>query len=218
MKTHPHLVSIVALLALALCSRATEPAGDLKSALPAPEFYVKHRQALNLTAEQGSGLQAVLDTQKREFRPAEAEVTARSRELSAAVEDTSLPAAEVTRKLQALLQAENRAKEIRFDASLAARRLLTPEQWAKANSLAASASARSAAPAAAGVPEATREDLRKKLEQVRALALEVFPDGPSAEYRNAFQRLQAAVRAGQTEEARKLFDEVIADLEKRRKR
>lgn len=220
MKTKSQVLVLLVLLALAvLASRAAEDAAGLKSVLPPPEFYTRHKDSLNLTQAQGQSLREVLDTMNRDFRAAQADLTARSRELEAAVENASLPADEVTRKLHALLQAENRAKEIRFNASLAARRLLTDEQWQKTRTLAAAAAPpRARTGPTADMAEEARMALQQKLERVRALSSEVFPDGPSPEFRRRFEELKNKVRSGQTADADKLFDQLIAELEKRQKR
>lgn len=214
------LSRFLALLALGTLAvlplRAADDHAGLKSVLPPPEFYVRHKESLDLTSTQGQSLRELLDTMNRDFRAAEADLTARSRELQAAVEDKSLPADAVKQKLQALLQAENRAKEIRFHASLAARRLLTPEQWERARALADSAPSRARTGPAANLPEEVRAPLQKKLERVRALAREAFPGVPPPEFRRRMNELQNRVRSGQAADADKIFDQLIADLEKRR--
>ncbi len=211
-----HLTTLLALLALAVLPVRAQDGAGLKSILPPPEFYTRHKDALNLTSEQGRALREVLNGLHREFTPAESNLTVATRELETAVADATRPAAEVTRKVEALLQAENRAKIVRFNASLAARRLLTDEQWAKARTLAAAAPTRPRTGPASNLPEDSRAALKAKLDRVRALAGEVFPDGPPPEMRRRFAALPDKVRSGQTAEAEKLFDQLIADLEKRR--
>ena len=210
------LAIVVWLTLAASLSRAADDNATLKSVLPPPEFYVRHKEALNLTPAQGQSLREVLGTMNREFSIAQSNLTLHSRELGAAVEDKSLPADAVKQKLQALLQAENRAKEIRFDASLAARRLLTPEQWEKARLLTNAAPSRLRTGPAANLPEEVRAPLQKKLERVRALAREAFPSGPPPDFRRRLNEVQTQVRNGQVEAADKLFDQLIAEMEKRR--
>ena len=207
------LLAFCALTTLPL--RAAEDAG-LKSVLPPPEFYSRQAEALQLTAEQQRSLRELFAGMNREFAVAQSNLTLRSRELEAAVQDTSLPADEVTRQFQALLQAENCAKELRFHASLAARRLLTPEQWERARALADSAPSRARTGPAANLPEEVRAPLQKKLERVRARAREAFPGGPPPAFRRRMNELQNRVRSGQAADADKIFDQLIADLEKRR--
>lgn len=206
------LLAFCALAALPL--RAAEDAG-LQSVLPPPEFYSRQAETLQLTPEQQRSLRELFAGMNREFAVAQSNLTHRSRELEAAVQNTTLPAAEVAGRFQALLQAENRAKEIRFHASLVARRLLTEEQWQKARSL-ADAAARTRPNPAANSPDDVRAPLQKKLERIRALVAEVYPNGPPTELRARFTGLHSQVRASQSADADKLFDQFVADLEKLR--
>ena len=207
---------ILLVLAMAPLARAAEPPGDLKNALPTPEFYVKHRKALGFTDAQAETLRKTIETMNRDFFAADAEMTARARELQAAVEDGTQPPEAVAQRLDALLQSENRAKAVRFGASLAARRMLTPEQWEQARALMTPAPVRARGGPASSLPEDARVTLQKKLERVRALTGEVFPAGPPPDFRRRFNDLQNKVRNGQVEAADTLFDQLIADMEMRR--
>ena len=182
----------------------------LRLALPAPELYVKHRLALALTNAQAASLQAALATMNREFRELTPPLEARTRELVGAVENPAASAEEVQRKLDAVLEAESRLKAARLRASLAARRALTPEQWQKLSGL------RGAAEPGVTSAEPAREDLRKKLERVRELSREVFPDGPPPDQRRLFNEAQNKTRAGRLAEAEGVLDRLIADMEGRR--
>lgn len=207
---------IVVLATISPRAHAVEPASDLRSVLPQPEFYIKHKDALGLTAAQGSELRAAFEAMNRDFRAAEAEMTLRAGELQTAIEDATQSVDAVTQRLDALLAAENRCKSLRFRASLAAHRLLTPEQRELARTLTNPTPTRSRAGPAANLTDATREELQEKLDRLRVLALEVFPEGPPPEIRRRSNELLNKVRNGRTEEANQLFDEMIADLAKQR--
>jgi Spy/CpxP family protein refolding chaperone len=201
------LVSILALLA---CSVLAAPPDDtLRRALPGPELYIKHLQTLALTDAQAATLRAAIETMNREFREQTPVLEERTRALAAAVEDAATPADEVQRRLDAVLEIESRMKASRLRVSLAARRMLTPEQWAKLASITGASE-----PTVAGA-EPVREELHGKLARIRQLSAEVFPAGPPEDFRRRFNRAQNQMRAGNPGETARLFDEIISDLEKR---
>ena len=185
----------------------------LRQALPAPELYMKHRATLALTDAQTASVQAAIAAMNREFRELTPPLEARTRELVGAVENPAASADEVQRKLEAVLEAENRLKSARLRASLAARRALTPEQWKTFTALwDATALSRAATTSA----EPTSDGLHRKFLRVRELSREVFPDGPPPDQRRIFNEAQNKMRAGKLAEAERAFDQLIEDMEKRR--
>lgn len=211
----PRLAFLSLLLAATLSpSPAAGPVADdtLRLALPAPELFMKHRQALALTDAQAASVQAAIAAMGREFRELTPPLEARTRELVGAVENPAASADEVQRKLEAVLEAESRLKAARLRASLAARRALTPEQWKTFTALWATAALGRAATSG----EPTREDLQKKLQRVRELSREVFPDGPPPDQRRIFNEAQNQMRAGKLAEAERAFDRLLEEMEKRR--
>lgn len=206
------LLVAAALLSGAIKSTAATADDALRRALPAPELYVKHRQALALTDAQAATLRTAMETLTRESRELMPVLEARTRELAAAVEDAAASADTVQRRLDAVLETENKLKAARLRASLTARRALGPEQWKKLNELRGSAAA--AEPASTG-EEPTRTDLQKKLQRVRELMGAFSAEGPPPEMRRLFNEAQTKARAGRTAEADRVFDRIIAGLEQR---
>ena len=206
---------IAAALVLPLSSAIAGPIADdtLRRALPAPELILRYHEALVLTEAQASTVQAAIATMNREFGALTPTLEARSRELAAAVEDPTVAADEVQRRLDAVLETESRLKAARLRASLAARRAVTPEQWRKLTELRSASAPREPATTAA---EAVREDVQKKFQRVRELSGEVFPDGPPPDLRRLFNEGQNKVRAGRLAEAESAFDQLIEAMEKRR--
>ena len=205
---------LAAALALALSGAMAAPVSDdtLRLALPAPELYVKHSAALELTGAQAAAVQSAIATMKREFRELTPPLEARTSELVAVVETPSASADEVQRRLDAVFEAENRVKASRLRASLAARRAVTPEQWKKLSELRGGAAV--AEPAVTS-GEPTRGDLQKKLQRVRELTREFSTEGPPPDLRRLFNEAQNKTRAGRAAEAERAFDRIIAELEKR---
>ena len=215
MKSHRLLffTLFAAALAPAVVAAAPPPDDTLRRALPGPEHYLKHRQTLALSDAQAATVRAAIETMNREFRELTPALEARTRELAGAVEDAATPAEDVTTRLDAVLEIENRLKAARLRASLAARRALSPGQWTIMAGLRGTVAA--SEPAAASA-ELTRDDLQKKLARVRELSGEVFPDGPPPDLRRLFNEGQNKVRAGRLAEAESAFDQLIEAMEKRR--
>lgn len=215
MKT-PRLIHtlLIAAVLISSATKSTAASADdtLRRALPAPELYMKHRQALALTDAQTATLRTAMDTLNREFRELMPVLESRTRELAAAVEDAAASADLVQRRLDALLETENKLKAARLRASLAARRAITPEQWKTLNELRGGSAA--AEPAGTG-GEPTRAELNEKLQRVRTLVREFSPEGPPPEFRRLFNEAQTKARAGRTAEAARVFDRIIEGLEQR---
>ncbi|MEZ5384953.1 MAG: hypothetical protein R3F13_05505 [Prosthecobacter sp.] len=178
----------------------------LRLALPSAEVYLQQRAALALTDAQTATVESAIATMIRESHEMTPQLEARNRELVAAVENASTSAEEVQGKLEAVFEVENRLKAARLRANLAARRAVTSEQWKKLGELLV----------AAASTEPTRDDLREKVQRMRELTRELFPDGLPVELRRLYSEAQNETRAGQTAGAARLFDQIIAEMESRR--
>ena len=191
---------------------AATPGSDLKSVLLQPEFLVQQREVLKLSDEQCRQLRELIETMTEELRVTETELAERLAELRNTMAELSQSNQQLTRQFDALLAAEGRVKSVRFRASVAAQRVLSPLQRESAHQLARTTPGRSTGSSTVDA----RIALKTKLDRLRALANEVFPDGPPADYRPRIEEIQNRIRGGETAMAERFLDRLIDDLETRR--
>lgn len=214
MKTIHFFVPVIAALLVSFSALGSSNTDDsLRLALPSAELYLKQRTALTLTDAQAASVESAIATMIRESRELTPQLETRNRELVAAVENLSENPEAVQRKLDAVFETENRLKAVRLHANLAARRAVTPEQWKKLREILGATAPEKQAIASA---EPTRADLLEKVQRVRELTGELFPDGPPADLLRLYNDGKNETRAGRTVEAGRLFDRLIAEMESRR--
>ena len=188
---------------------------DLRRELPSPQFYSQNRQELKLDASQSETLRQTLVDMNRSLSQAEATMTERAQALQDAIKDSAQSPEEVEQRLNALMKVENEVKAIRFHAGLAARRMLRPEQWQRASELNHVESRPRSGPVAS-LSDEKQTELANKLQSLRHLGEDLFPNGPPADLRRRVNEAQHKVRNGMIDDAFRLMDDLITELKQRR--
>ena len=184
-------------LHLATAADAPRPANALSGLLAAPNDLIKAREPLGLSGEQVAELREIHETRFPQYREKSEAVGVAQRALRDALAAQPIDEKAVGARFEALLRAEAAVKEIEFRALLAARVVLTPEQFEKM---------RAHAP---GPQIAVKE----KFERLKALVGERERAGrPPREHEQAFRELENAVREKDAARAEQIVDALLRAL------
>jgi Spy/CpxP family protein refolding chaperone len=187
---------------IAIFTLITAPAFAIDfNGIVTPETLVQHRAALSLTVEQETTLTGIYEGAKTEAALLEEAVRTEEAKLGELLRGADLTDAAAAAQLQLLLEAESKLKHLQLKTLVALRSSLTPEQLAKAITLAGQ-TATETAPLKAGI-EAKAARLKSAFD---ALGI---PASPSLKSRG--DEVMALINAGDLAAANESLDRLIID-------
>ena len=199
----------LAVLAAATFTRvavAEEPSrSSAKGAVFLPfDFYPKHREALGLNEEQVREMQRIADGMRDSGQKLEGERRERTKALQEVMTRNPVEPENAMERFRAVLEAENEMKRLQFRNALAMRKLLSPEQTAKLESLAKKQS---------GEGGDAKRAIRERLDQVREEIRKRAGGGePPRDVMERFKQIEQAARQGQMEEAKEQLGAMLRHL------
>ncbi len=169
------------------------------------DFYPRHRDELGLTEEQMAEMQRLSDQMSASAEALEQERRERTKALQDAMAQDSIDPKQAMELFEAVLKVENELKALQFRNGITMRNLLTPEQVAKLQPIAAQDKASGIA--------STSGVLDQKLQQLRAEIRKRSHGGePSREVVGRLEQIEQLARKGRVDEARTQIDQMLRDL------
>jgi Spy/CpxP family protein refolding chaperone len=199
-------LSILTATALPLLAQEAKPGANAArgAAFRALEYLPKFREELGLKDDQMQAMQRIAEGMQEPARRLEAEMRERAGNLEVAVAKEPVDQERVMDLFRAVLKAENEMKVLHFQSRLAMRKVLTTEQYAKLQTLAAKGADKGGAPAG---------DLRERFEQVkREIAKRTAGSEPPREVAEMLGQIERALREGRAEEAKQRLGEILHNL------
>ena len=187
---------------IAFLTLITTPAFAIDfSGIVTPETLVQHRAALSLTAEQETTLTGIYEGAKTEAAPLEEAVRTEEAKLGELLRGADLTDAAAAAQLQLLLEAESKLKHLQLKTLVALRASLTPDQLAKAITLAGHTAAETAP---------LKAEIEAKAARLKAAfdALGI-PASPSLKSRG--DEVMALINTGDLAAANESLDRLIVD-------
>jgi Spy/CpxP family protein refolding chaperone len=126
------IISITTLALTALHLKANEVDDWLKNGLIHPKIIMEHHAELSFTAEQQQKVQALIESAKPKVEPLESAVKEQQQQLLDLVRNQETTSEAAGSQLAKVLAAESELKQFQLRTMIDLRRLLTPEQRAKA--------------------------------------------------------------------------------------
>ncbi len=213
MKRPPVLPALI-LIALAAGSLSqSAPAEEPSRRPPAAPFmlfpfeaYAKHREAIGLNEDQVKEMGRIAEGMGDAARKLENERRERTEALQETVSQHPIDMEKAMTRFQAVLQVENEMKALQFRSGLAVQNLLSPEQAAKAQAIAAKTQgSRDGTNAEAGA-------VREKLEQLKGELRKRGGGELPKEAVGSLERVEQAAQAGKMDEAKKQLEGLLAQL------
>jgi len=171
------------------------------SGLVTPETLVRHRDALALTPEQETQLTGIFENAKAEAESLEKAVRTEEAKLSELLRSAEVSDGAASAQLQALLDAEGKFKHLQLKTLVALRAGLTPDQLAKALTL-ASRTGEESAP--------LKAEIEAKAARLKA-AFEVLEISSSVALETRGAEIMALIRSDDLAAAGKALDQLIVD-------
>lgn len=170
------------------------------------DAYAKHREAIGLSEDQVKELGRISEGMGDAARKLDNERRERAQALQEAVSQRPIDMEKAMMRFQAVLQAENEMKALQFRSGLAAQNLLSPEQAAKAQAIAAKTqSSRDGSNGEAGA-------VRERLEQLKGELRKRGGGELSKDSVGTLERVEQAAQQGKLEEAKKQLEGLIVQL------
>lgn len=194
------------LLLLFLCFTASLMAGPeawLEAGLLTPEMITSLKPELGLTKDQEEKMTILVKEVMAEAEPVEKQVREHEKELTRLLRQPSTTAAEAEAALTPLLAAEAEVKKLRLRTLLALRDVLTPEQQAKAVTL---------APSRQGKRSSAEAQVNEKAQRLKT-AVDALGVPPTQAMQARGQAIVSLMRAGDYDAADKALDQLILDSE-----
>ena len=194
------------LLLLFLCFTASLMAGPeawLEAGLLTPEMITSLKPELGLTKDQEEKMTTLVKEVMAEAEPVEKQVREHEKELTRLLRQPSTTAAEAEAALTPLLAAEAEVKKLRLRTLLALRDVLTPEQQAKAVTL---------APSRQGKRSSAEAQVKEKAQRLKT-AVDALGVPPTQAMQARGQAIVSLMRAGDYDAADKALDQLILDSE-----
>lgn len=183
-------------LHLATAADAPRPANPLAGLLAAPNDLIKAREPLGLSDEQVAKLREIHDAHFPQYREKSEAVGEAQRALRDVLVAQPIDEKVAGTRFEALMQAESAVKAIEFRALLAARTVLTSEQFEKVR--------------AHGHGQTV---VKEKFERLKALVGERERAGrPPREHEQAFRELEKAMREKDAARAEQIVDALLRAL------
>ena len=208
---HPLIPSLVLAAfgvgALHLPVAAAEPARAVVAhgiALLPLDFYLDHRDALDLSKDQVREIQGIVQGMREPGERMEAEMRERTQALHEAIQQNPVDQERVMQSFEKVLQAENQMKMLQFRTRLAMRSQLTAEQYSKAAALAKEG----------GVARGGRNagELNASLQQVRDEIRKRSGGDLPREVVEKLERIEQAAKQGRVDEAREQLTGMLRHL------
>jgi len=183
-------------LHLALAADTPRPANPLSGLLAAPNDLIKAREPLGLSDEQVAKLREIHDAHFPQYREKAEAVGEAQRALRDVLASQPIDEKAAGTRFEALMRAEAAVKEMEFRALLAARTVLTPEQYEKMRAYGQGQTA-----------------AKEKFERLKALVGERERAGrPPREHEQAFRELEKAMREKDAARAEQIVDALLRAL------
>jgi hypothetical protein len=215
MKRHPLLPTLIATALITGGLSQSAPAEEPPRRAPAGppmlipfEAYAKHREAIGLSDDQVKELSRIAEGMGEAGRKLEGERRERTEALQEAVSQRPIELEKAMERFQAVLKVEDEMKALQFRSGLAVQNLLSPEQAAKLQAIAAKVQGSRDGSALGNDASAVRE----KLEQLKGELRKRGGGELSKETVNSLERVEQAAQAGKLEEARKQLEGLLAQL------
>ncbi|HEV7404283.1 MAG TPA: hypothetical protein VGO11_15180 [Chthoniobacteraceae bacterium] len=215
MKTYPVLPTLLltALAAGSLWQSALAEEPSRRSlATPSMLFpfdvYAKHREAIGLSEDQVKELRRIAEGMGDAARKLEGERRERTEALQEAVAHRPIELDQAMQRFQGVLQVENEMKALQFRSGVAAQNLLSPEQAAKVQAIAAKTQGSRDGSNAGNEAGA----LREKLEQLKGELRKRGGGELSKDAVGTLERVEQAAQQGKLEEAKKQMEGLLAQL------
>jgi len=200
------LLLVPVAFAIALAADKPPKSDPFAGLLAAPDQLMKGREQLGLDAAQQKRLREIHDANFPAYREKTAAVPEAQSALRAVLEKQPLDEKEATARFDALLAAERAVKEIEFRTLVAARAVLTPEQFGKMGMLQRGTSSSKST-------DSRESEIKEKLERLQAIIKERERAGkPPREHEKALRELERAVREKDIEKAEPLVNELLRAL------
>ena len=193
-------------LLLFLCFTSPIIAGPeawLEAGLLTPEMITSLKPELGLTKDQEEKMTTLVKEVMAEAEPVEKQVREHEKELTRLLRQPSTTAAEAEAALTPLLAAEAEVKKLRLRTLLALRDVLTPEQQAKAVTL---------APSRQGKRSSAEAQVKEKAQRLKT-AVDALGVPPTQAMQARGQAIVSLMRAGDYGAADKALDQLILDSE-----
>ncbi len=193
-------------LLLFLCFTSPIIAGPeawLEAGLLTPEMITSLKPELGLTKDQEEKMTTLVKEVMAEAEPVEKQVREHEKELTRLLRQPSTTAAEAEAALTPLLAAEAEVKKLRLRTLLALRDVLTPEQQAKAVTL---------APSRQGKRSSAEAQVKEKAQRLKT-AVDALGVPPTQAMQARGQAIVSLMRAGDYDAADKALDQLILDSE-----
>lgn len=193
-------------LLLFLCFTSPLIAGPenwLEAGLLTPEMITSLKPELGLTKDQEEKMTTLVKEVMAEAEPVEKQVREHEKELTRLLRQPSTTAAEAEAALTPLLAAEAEVKKLRLRTLLALRDVLTPEQQAKAVTL---------APSRQGKRSSAEAQVKEKAQRLKT-AVDALGVPPTQAMQARGQAIVSLMRAGDYDAANKALDQLILDSE-----
>jgi hypothetical protein len=172
------------------------------------DAYTKHREAIGLSEDQARELSRIAEGIGDAAKKLEGERRERTEALQEAVSHRPIDLDSAMQRFQAVLQVENEMKALQFRSGVAAQNLLSPEQAAKVNAIAAKTQGSRDGATAGNDAGAVRE----KLEQLKGELRKRGGGELSKETVAALERVEQAAQQGKLDEAKKHMEGLLAQL------
>lgn len=179
------------------------PENWLEAGLLTPEMITSLKPELGLTKDQEEKMTTLVKEVMAEAEPVEKQVREHEKELTRLLRQPSTTAAEAEAALTPLLAAEAEVKKLRLRTLLALRDVLTPEQQAKAVTL---------APSRQGKSSSAEAQVKEKAQRLKT-AVDALGVPPTQAMQARGQAIVSLMRAGDYDAADKALDQLILDSE-----
>lgn len=191
---------------LLLCLTSPLIAGPekwLEAGLLTPEMISSVKPELGLTQDQEEKMMTLVKDVMAEAEPVEKQVREYEKKLTRLLRQPSTTAAEAEAALTPLLAAEAEVKKLRLRTLLALRDVLTPEQQAKAVTL---------APSRQGKRSSAEAQVKEKAQRLKT-AVDALGVPPTRAMQARGEAIVSLMRAGDYGAADKALDQLILDSE-----